>query len=85
MRKIHKVSSDVKEQIVNRIKNEGITLIEASKEHGIAPSTISGWLAKKVTGGVTISQYAKLRRENEELKSLLGELTLEKTRAQKKS
>jgi len=85
MRKVHKISREVKEQIINRIKTEGITLVEAGKDHGVAPSTISGWLAGKVEGGVTLAQYAKLRRENEELKRLLGELTLEKTRAQKKS
>jgi transposase-like protein len=85
MRKTHKVSREVKEQIINRIKTEGITLLEASKDHGVAPSTISGWLAKKVSGGITLTQYAKLRRENEDLKRLLGELTLEKTRAQKKN
>ncbi len=85
MKKVHKISSDIREQIINRIKNEGITLVEAGRDHGVAPSTISGWLSKKVNGAVTLGQYAKLKRENEELKRLLGELTLEKTRAQKKS
>lgn len=85
MKKVHKISQDIKEQIISRIKNEGITLVEAGRDHGVAPSTISGWLTKKTSGGITLGQYAKLRRENEELKRLLGELTLEKTRAQKKS
>ena len=46
--KKHKISPEVKEQIINRIKNEGITVIQASKDHGVNENTIYTWISKKV-------------------------------------
>ena len=50
MAKQHRVAPDVKEQIINRIKNDGVTVAQASKEHGISENTIYGWIAKNVDG-----------------------------------
>ena len=79
-----KISSEVKEQIINRIKNDGVTVVQASKEHGIAEGTIYGWIAKKVEGQPTISENIKLKRENEQLLKLVGEITLKLSETQKK-
>lgn len=79
-----KIAPDIKGQIINRIKNEGVTVVQAAKDHGIAENTIYAWIAKKVDGGPTNSELIKLKRENDQLKILLGEITLKLSETQKK-
>lgn len=83
MAKQHRVAPDVKEQIINRIKNDGVTVAQASKDHGISENTIYGWIAKKVDG-VSYSEIIKLKRENAQLLQLVGEITLKLSETQKK-
>lgn len=83
--KIHKVAREVKEQILNRIKNEGVPIAEAATEHGVSEKTIYGWLRKKVEGYPVMSDVLKLKRENTALKELVGEITLKLSETQKKN
>lgn len=82
--KRHKIAPDVKEQIINRIKNEGVTVVQAAKDHGVAEGTIYTWLAKKVEGAPTLAENIKLKRENAQLFQLIGEITLKLSETQKK-
>jgi transposase-like protein len=82
--KKHKISKEIKEQVLSRIKNEGVTVQQASQDHGIADRTIYGWLNKKVEGQPTLSDVIKLKKENDQLKLLLGEITLKLSETQKK-
>jgi len=83
MAKYNRVAPDIKEQVINRIKNDGITVADAAKEHGIAEKTIYSWIAKKVDG-VSTSDIIKLKRENAQLLQLVGEITLKLSETQKK-
>ncbi len=80
----HRIAPDVKEQIINRIKNEGVTVVEAAKEHGVSENTIYAWIAKKTDGQPTLSEIIKLKKENAQLFQLLGEITLKLSETQKK-
>lgn len=82
--KKHRIAKDVKEQIINRIKNDGISVVDAAKDHGISENTIYGWIAKKTEGQPTLSEIIKLKRENTQLLQLVGEMTLKLSDAQKK-
>lgn len=79
-----KISSEVKDQIINRIKNDGVTVVQAAKEHGIAEGTIYTWIAKRVEGNPTLAENIKLKRENDQLYKLVGEITLKLSETQKK-
>lgn len=83
--KKHKVAREVREQILNRIKNEGISISQAASDHGVAEKTIYGWLRRKVEGQPTLSDVLKLKRENLALKELVGEITLKLSETQKKN
>ncbi|MDE2041179.1 MAG: transposase [Patescibacteria group bacterium] len=83
MAKQHRVAPDVKEQIINRIKNDGVTVAQAAADHGVSENTIYGWIAKKVDG-VSYSEIIKLKRENAQLLQLVGEITLKLSETQKK-
>jgi len=82
--KKHRIAKDVKEQIIIRIKNEGVSVVDAAKDHGISENTIYGWIAKKTEGQPTLSEIIKLKRENTQLLQLVGEMTLKLSDTQKK-
>lgn len=79
-----KVSSDLKDQIINRIKNDGVTVVQAAKDHGIAEGTIYNWISKKTEGVPTLAENIKLKREVDSLLKLVGEMTLKLSETQKK-
>jgi transposase-like protein len=82
--KRHKIAPDLKEQIINRIKNDGISVVQAAQDHGVAEGTIYTWIAKKVEGQPTLSENIKIKRENDQLLRLVGEMTLKLSETQKK-
>lgn len=82
--KKHRIADEVREQIINRIKNDGVTVAQAAKDHGIHETTIYGWLGSKAEGVPSILEIAKLRRENDELLRLVGLMTLKLSESQKK-
>ena len=83
MKKQSKISPDLREQIINRIKNEGVSIKQAAEDHGITERCIYNWLNKGVGGIPSSLDYAKLKKENQTLKEMLGEVTLELKRSQK--
>lgn len=78
-----RISGEVKEQILNRIRTEGISAAQAAREHGISTQTVYAWLRRSVTLPSNILQMNKLQRENEELKRLLGQAMLMNERSKK--
>lgn len=82
--KKHRTAPEVKEQIINRIKNDGVSVGAAAKEHGISEATIYGWISKKVEGQPTLSEIIRLKKENQQLLMLVGEMTLKLSETQKK-
>jgi len=85
MKKHHSISPEVKEQILQRIKNQGVPVSQAAKEHGLHESTIYAWLRKGLKSMPTMGELVRLKRQNEELLALVGELTLKLSQSQKKS
>lgn len=79
------ISADVKKQILERLRNDGIPVARLAEEHGISNRTIYGWLSKGATSQPTWLELNKLKRENQALKELIGKITYEMSVAQKKS
>jgi transposase-like protein len=71
-----RISKEIKDEILAKARSGG-RVMELSTQYGISSKTIYYWL-KVDTGeeSVSILKYNKLKRENEELKRLVGELTL---------
>lgn len=82
--KKHRIAPDVKEQIITRIRKDGVSVAEAAKEHGVNEKTIYSWLGSKAQGAPSMLEYLKLKRENDELLRLVGKITLMLSEAQKK-
>lgn len=56
-----------------------------AEKYGISPKTIYGWLRWRTVKGVSWLDYAKLKRENQQLKEIIGVLTLEVAKSKKKT
>jgi len=71
------VAKEIKQEILGKVKL-GQKVMDLSKQYGVSDKTIYYWLRQN-TGEDVVSavKYNKLKRENEELKRLLGEITLE--------
>ena len=78
------VSADVKQQILKRMKEDGVPVLQLAQEHGISDKTIYGWVSKGLTGQPSLMEVSKLKRENHALRELLGKVLFESAMAQKK-
>jgi len=83
--KSHKISPEVKQDILRRIKEGGVPVAQAAKEHGIHHTTIYNWLGVGTQSAPSWSEFAKVQKQNKELLGLVGELTLRLSVSQKKN
>lgn len=79
------IHPDVKRQILERVKEGSVKVQDIAAEHGISPKTIWGWMAKGATAAPSILEIAKLKRENQGLKELIGHITFELSLEKKKN
>lgn len=84
MSRPHKIAPEVKADILRRIKEEGVPVAQAAKDHGIHETTIYNWLGAGIKGAPSWADVAKMQKQNKELLELVGELTLRLSSAQKK-
>ncbi|MBD3250225.1 MAG: transposase [Candidatus Pacebacteria bacterium] len=71
-----RIPKEIKQEILAKAK-AGEKVKDLAEQYGISDRTIYGWLSRD-SGSQIISvfKYNRLRRENAELKRLIGELTL---------
>lgn len=71
------IPKEIKEEVLGKVK-AGEKVAVLAKQYGVSDKSIYMWLRQN-TGEdvVSVIKYNKLKRENEELKKLLGEVTLE--------
>ena len=69
------IAKEIREQILLRVKNEGLPVAQIAREHGVNPKTVYGWLENKAVGEPGVIEANRLRRENQALLLLVGKLT----------
>lgn len=80
------ISKEIRAEILSRIKNEGISVPKVAEQYGISDKTIYSWLRAGVTGTSNpVLEINRLRRENEDLLTIIGKLTADDLRKKKKS
>ena len=77
------ISKEIKEQILKRIKEEGVTVSQAASEAGISSKTIYNWMRSKTITDGSILEISRLKREKKELLEIIGELTHDLKRSKK--
>ncbi len=77
-----KIEQGIRDKIVDKIKNDGLTATKAAQEFGVSTNTIYNWLGKGKIGSDTL-EIGKLRRENQQLKMIIAELMLDSSKGKK--
>lgn len=77
-----KVPIQTKEEILLKIKN-GAAVAETADQYGISSKTIYAWLRNQVKPEISVIEFNRLKRDNEELKRIIGIITLELERGKK--
>jgi transposase-like protein len=72
-------------EIITKIRDEGMTVTEASRQYHIATSAIYAWMRDGVTNSSTslILENNHLKKEIEQLYNLLGRATVEMKKSKK--
>lgn len=83
-KKTYRISREIKQEILKKIKDEGLSVSDAAEQYGISGRSIYGWLTKGVSDHPSLSELIKLKKENQALFKLVGELTLDLSNSQKK-
>jgi transposase-like protein len=78
------LSEEQKQEIVKRIKEKGERVQDLAKEYGIVPKTIYNLLRKTAQGSGALLELAKLKRENEALLKIIGQLTAQEKLGKKR-
>lgn len=77
------IKKEIREQILFRIKNEGVSVSQAAKDHGVSTKTIYGWLSKEAEKAPSVVTVNRLQNENKQLYQIIGRLTAEVNRLKK--
>lgn len=80
-----RISLEIRDRVIKKIKDEGFTVPQASREFGLSPNTIYGWVSpnRNSKADPGIMELSRLRRENNELKQIIGALMLDTERGKK--
>jgi transposase len=78
-----RIAKEIKDEILNKLKHDGLSVAEAAKQYGISDKTIYNWLGTKANGSVSLIEFNRIKKENDQLKQLIGGITL-KLSAQEK-
>jgi transposase-like protein len=83
-KKKYRISKEVKDQTIGRIKNDGVSVSQAEEDAGISTVTIYSWLGTRARGVISLLEHNKIKKENRELKEIIGELTIRMSTEAKK-
>jgi len=78
------IAKEVKEEILRKVKaGESVTALSA--QYGVSGKTIYNWLRGGVTHQVSWMEHIRLKKENQQLKEIIGVLTFELEKTKKKT
>lgn len=78
------IASEVKQEILAKVK-AGEPVLALAKAYGVSDKSIYNWLEGSTTRKVSWLEYAKLKKENQQLKEIIGVLSLEVEKVKKKT
>lgn len=79
-----KIAKEIKDEIINKLKHDGLSVNEAATQYGISNRTIYAWLGTKAKGTVSLLEFNRIKKENDQLKQLIGDITLKLSSQEKR-
>jgi transposase len=70
------VRKELKDEILDKITNQGLSVAVASEQYKVNVKTIYGWLKSGIGDAHTL-ELNRLRKENIQLYRIIGEITAE--------
>jgi transposase-like protein len=78
-----RISKEVKDEVLAKIRT-GAKVKEVADQYGISDKSIYAWLSAEILpDGISQLKYNKIKKENDELKRIIGLLTLDLSRGKK--
>ena len=77
-----RVPLETKSEILEKVKR-GMSVADAAKQYAVSTKTIYAWIAHQTKPEISILEFNRLKKENEELKRIIGIITLEVERGKK--
>lgn len=77
-----RIPVETKNEILAKVKG-GQTVLEVAQQYAVSTKTIYAWLANETRPEISILEYNRIKKENEELKRIIGIITLELERGKK--
>lgn len=77
------LTEEQKQEITGRIKEKGERVADLAQEYGVVPKTIYNLLRRTAQGPGALLELAKLKRENEALLKIIGQLVSEQKMGKK--
>lgn len=77
-----RVPLETKNEIIEKVKS-GLSVSEVAKQYAVSTKTIYAWLSNQTRPEISILEYNRIKKENEELKRIIGIVTLELERGKK--
>lgn len=74
---------EIKDEILEKV-HRGEKVVDLTRAYGLGQKTIYSWLSKTVNSSMSSLAISSLKRENEALKVLVGELSLQVSKRGKK-
>lgn len=76
---------ETRNEIIAKIRDEGLTVSQVAQQYNIGPKAIYNWMRDGVVNSNTslILENNRLKKENEQLYNLLGRATVELKRSKK--
>ena len=69
------IAKEIREEILSKVKQGKYNVPELAKQYAVSDKTIYTWLRKKGKKEISLVEFNRLKRQNEELKRIIGELT----------
>jgi transposase len=79
-----RIAKEIKDEIINKLKHDGLSVMDAAKQYGISDKTIYNWLGTKAKGSVSLLEFNRIKKENDQLKQLIGDITLKLSTQEKR-
>ena len=75
MPQVKRVSREIKEEILKKIKEDGVSVKDAARQYGIHYKTLYSWLTGN-SSQMSLLEANRLKRDNQLLTTIIGQLNI---------